>query len=309
MLWPLQRDCDTFYGNPRGANGAQSAAWAAANLTYITAPFQLYFDGKPVARIRIHKKCADSLRRVFERIWEAAGRSQAVVDEWGASKYAGSVVHRNKRKGGTLSMHAYGCAIDLDPARNGMGNTRPNFGRGAARAVVEAFESEGWTWGGNWEGRNCDGMHFQAAYTQTVAKSMLRAAGSRTIAATSQVKSNAGMLTGALAFASTTAAQINDLHGQVGAIQDAIENGQNLITVLSDHWKAALLIMSLAVAAYNLWRIFHGASEAEQARIDDAQAGTPGDQVLYDNPVPGDPEEGFEYDWSAFEDHESGEEH
>jgi hypothetical protein len=164
----MQRDCDAFYGNPRGAAGRASGSWEAGNITRVVPPFVMRYDGNPVRAIAMHRKCAGSFMRVLNRIWEAAGQDQATVDAWGASTFAGSYVFRAKRGGGTLSMHAYGCAIDLDPARNGFHDVTPNFGIGSQLAVVRAFEAEGWEWGGRWKGRSCDGMHFQAARTSPV---------------------------------------------------------------------------------------------------------------------------------------------
>jgi hypothetical protein len=166
MNWPLQRDCDKFYGNPRGSGSSASRSWEVGCLTRVKPPFAMYYDGRPVSYILMNRKCADSFRRVLNKIWIAAGKDQRTVDKWGASTYAGSYVYRKKRGGSTLSMHSYGCAIDLDPARNGFRNPHPHFGRGDAFKVVEAFESEGWEWGGRWAGRSSDGMHFQAAWTR-----------------------------------------------------------------------------------------------------------------------------------------------
>jgi hypothetical protein len=72
-------------------------------------------------------------------------------------------------------MHAYGLAIDLNPIENpytGCGRTRikesvPYLDRSKRRrgmvtpAVVEAFRSVGWGWGGDWTGTK-DYMHFSA---------------------------------------------------------------------------------------------------------------------------------------------------
>jgi hypothetical protein len=75
---------------------------------------------------------------------------------------------------GRWSNHAYGHAIDLNPVENpyvGCGATRD---RASARyidrsrlrkgmvtpAVVSAFRSIGWGWGGSWTGRTKDYMHF-----------------------------------------------------------------------------------------------------------------------------------------------------
>jgi hypothetical protein len=160
--WPQQKDCDRFYGNPRGLNGGPSAKWEAANLVSIKPPYRMTYAGKPISGIRVHKKCAESLKNVLDRIWEAAGQDQATVDRWGASIYGGAYNYRLMRGGNSLSMHSWGCAIDLDPARNGLGDQTPHFAN--VPEVLEAFAAEGWEWGGDWSRR--DGMHWQAAWTR-----------------------------------------------------------------------------------------------------------------------------------------------
>ena len=74
------------------------------------------------------------------------------------------------------SEHAYGEAVDLNPIENpyvGCGQTRqkaslPYVKRSPLRpgmvtpAVVQAFRSIGWGWGGNWTGSTRDYMHFSA---------------------------------------------------------------------------------------------------------------------------------------------------
>jgi hypothetical protein len=75
---------------------------------------------------------------------------------------------------GRWSNHAYGLAIDLNPVENpyvGCGATRdrrsrPYLNRSRLRkgmvtpAVVRAFASIGWGWGGSWSGETKDYMHF-----------------------------------------------------------------------------------------------------------------------------------------------------
>jgi hypothetical protein len=72
------------------------------------------------------------------------------------------------------SMHAYGEAVDLDPRENpyvGCGMTRDKTARAyrnrswrrpgmVTPAVLHAFESIGWGWGGSWVGSTKDYMHF-----------------------------------------------------------------------------------------------------------------------------------------------------
>jgi len=78
---------------------------------------------------------------------------------------------------GNWSNHAYGLAVDLNPIENpyvGCGKTRkraslPYLNRSRHRpgmvtpAVVRAFASIGWGWGGSWSGPTKDYMHFSAS--------------------------------------------------------------------------------------------------------------------------------------------------
>lgn len=108
---------------------------------------------------RVHTKCAQSLSTVFERIWAASGNSQQKINEWGMNLYAGGFNFRVMRGGTALSMHSWGCAVDFDSARNAFGSRAPRFAD--IPAVLNAFDDEGWTWGGRWH--TPDGMHWQAA--------------------------------------------------------------------------------------------------------------------------------------------------
>ena len=78
---------------------------------------------------------------------------------------------------GHWSEHAYGEAVDINPVENpyvGCGMTRDKaalsyLDRSRVRrgmvttAVVEAFASVGWGWGGSWSGSTKDYMHFSAS--------------------------------------------------------------------------------------------------------------------------------------------------
>jgi hypothetical protein len=152
-IWPLQSRCDAFYGNPRGKNGHASDKWKAANLVAIKPPFKMRYAGQPVTALTIHRKCAESLSRVLAAVWLASGKNQAVIDSWGVSTFGGTYNYRLKRNSNTLSMHAYGCAIDLDPEHKPMGQGKSRF----AKEVVKAFTDEGWV------NLPRDPMHFQAA--------------------------------------------------------------------------------------------------------------------------------------------------
>ena len=152
--WPKQSAADAFYGNPRGSNGKASLLWKAQNLTQVTVPFAMHFVGTPVKRITIHRKCAESLLAVLQEIWKASGQDQKKIDAWGVSEFGGSFNFRLMRGSHHLSMHSYGCAIDLAPQRFPMGRTSPTF----YGEVLKAFANEGWV------NLPRDPMHFQAAH-------------------------------------------------------------------------------------------------------------------------------------------------
>lgn len=163
QFWPLQSEIDAFYGNPRGLGDEVNPRWEADNIVRIRAPWTMTFEGAPISSIRVHKRCAEAFQRAFGRIWDAAGRDQATVIAWGASIYSGAFLYRTMHGSSRLSMHSWGCAIDLDPDRNAHHDLKPRFGRPPQSAVVAAFEAEGAVWGGRWAGRSRDGMHFQFA--------------------------------------------------------------------------------------------------------------------------------------------------
>ena len=151
--WPIQAQADIFYGNPRGPSGKASLKWEKLNLVTIKPPFKMYFAGNEVKNFKIHHKCAPSLLRVLQAIWQSSGQDQAKVDTWGVSIFGGSYNFRLMRGSNHLSMHAYGCAIDLAPERFPMGESAPQF----CDEVCGAFAAEGWV------NLPKDRMHFQAA--------------------------------------------------------------------------------------------------------------------------------------------------
>lgn len=162
--WPNQRDVATFYGNPDpDGNGQPDRAWEDANLTRITPPWQmvLAWDPKTIVKtITIHKKCAPSLATVLLMIWEHYGRDQAAIQLARLNLFGGSYNFRLMRGSPKLSMHSYGCAIDLDPDNNRFGRIWKDKAGMIPKPAIEAFQQEGWTWGGAWA--YPDSMHMQS---------------------------------------------------------------------------------------------------------------------------------------------------
>lgn len=160
--WPTQAEVlsnRSVYGDPRGRDRTRmSPAWEAANIVYIAPPFRMTYAGQKVPRIRVHRHCAASLSQVLQNLSDAAGGKQDTLDQWGVSIFGGCVMYRLMRGGSSLSIHSYGAAIDLDPARNGLGDATPRFAN--FPEVQKAFAKEDWRWGGHWS--RPDGMHWQA---------------------------------------------------------------------------------------------------------------------------------------------------
>ncbi|ABE63159.1 conserved hypothetical protein [Nitrobacter hamburgensis X14] len=149
--WPKDNQADllAFYGTPGPDVERQ--------LVNVVPPFQMYYDGKPVARIRFHRKAAAALTAALNDIWEHYGSDQRKIDALGISKYAGAYNPRKVRGSATKwSNHAYGAAIDLNAEENGFGK-----GHGTMpQPVIDAFKRQGARWGGDYRGRT-DPMHFE----------------------------------------------------------------------------------------------------------------------------------------------------
>jgi hypothetical protein len=155
IIWPLQRDCPQFYGDPNAKN------WLHENTTDVSCPWPLLLEGKPVGHILIHKKCAESLVRVLGAVWDATGRDVAKIKELRYDQYDGSYNFRPMRGGHSLSMHAYAAAIDWDAADNAQ-HTQKHLFQSDSLLIVK-FKEEGWSWGGDWSAGSVDAMHVQAA--------------------------------------------------------------------------------------------------------------------------------------------------
>lgn len=167
METPTQRNCDTFYGNPRGQGGSVvSQKWYRENIVFVPAPWPMKMGDIKITRIAFHKKAVPGLVAAFDEIKATMTKEEIVAA--GLDQFSGSFNYRPMRGGKALSMHAYGCAIDFDAANNGLGDRTPKLAKHPK--VIKAFLKAGAIWGGDWDGdgdtldeRRCDGMHFQFA--------------------------------------------------------------------------------------------------------------------------------------------------
>jgi hypothetical protein len=102
-----------------------------------------------ISRCTVHKMIAPIVEQVFKEIHESG--------YWNELKdFGGGYFVRKKRGSDKWSMHSWGIALDFNVQDNLMGQV-PTMNP----KIVEIFEKHGFTWGGRWAGKNCDGMHFE----------------------------------------------------------------------------------------------------------------------------------------------------
>ncbi|MGH2971833.1 MAG: M15 family metallopeptidase [Gaiellaceae bacterium] len=118
-----------------------------------------------------HMKLSDAYGPVS--VWP---KDLDVTYSFSCRQAASSPCNKGKATTGSWSMHAYGDAIDVDPIENpyvGCGQTRDKVSVSFMKrtplrkgmvtpAVIDAFHSVGWGWGGSWYGSTKDYMHFSS---------------------------------------------------------------------------------------------------------------------------------------------------
>jgi hypothetical protein len=156
MALPKQSECLKLFGNPF------APGWAGKNIIRVTPPFAIAMGDIHVPSIQINKIAAASLGRVLDAIATACEHDPKKIAAAHADHFSGSFVLRQMRGLKTISMHAYGLAIDFDAPNNGLGAKGGKTFFTPDSILVKAFKAEGWIWGGDWTGRR-DAMHVQYA--------------------------------------------------------------------------------------------------------------------------------------------------
>ncbi len=126
--------------------------WADEHLATIPLAFPIALSWDPsrrVTRITCNKHLESVFSDCFQLI-ENSGLQQEITS------FGGCFCFRPQRLGTKLSTHAWGIAIDLNPESNAQG-TAGNMHPG----IVSIFRNAGFTWGGDWDGKSRDPMHFQ----------------------------------------------------------------------------------------------------------------------------------------------------
>ena len=165
MLWPHEDDAslNAFYGNPMGPHGPGDPHWEAENLVLWTPPYPLFFSNaakSPLKSLRVHKKCKDVFDAAYLDVLKKLGLKY--IQDHHLDISGGTYVPRLMRGSGSrLSVHTWGCAVDMDPARNPWPGQWKNDGKHIDHNFAEILISHGFDWRGD-NGDN-DPMHFQLA--------------------------------------------------------------------------------------------------------------------------------------------------
>lgn len=129
----------------RGAGGriAVDPAWEAEYIVTTDVPI--------LGEVRCHRLLIPQLTAALQHLVD-----EGLAPLLDPGDYGGCYVprHIDWNHDASLSMHAWGVALDVNVATNGLGAVPQIDPR-----VVEAFTSRGFTWGGDW--KRPDGMHFE----------------------------------------------------------------------------------------------------------------------------------------------------
>lgn len=152
--WPSQAEV-------RSGKSIFGKAGDESNLVDVYPAYQMYYEGKPISRIRCHRKIAEDVRQVFEEVLRHYGLKR--IHELGLDKYSGCYNNRSTVSGKSKSMHAWGIALDFAAETNA-------YSMKEGKATLSKPECEEW-WR-IWERhgavslgrqRNYDWMHVQFA--------------------------------------------------------------------------------------------------------------------------------------------------
>jgi D-alanyl-D-alanine carboxypeptidase len=133
-------------------SGTLSSEWQSREMSYVLLPFQIplsWATDTLVSRMRCHRLLVPTFESLFRKIVQGGLRGKV-------TSFGGCFQYRAQRTGTKLSTHSWGIAIDLNTVENEQG-TDGDMDPG----LVEVFRSEGFKWGGDWEGKSKDPMHFQ----------------------------------------------------------------------------------------------------------------------------------------------------
>ena len=131
-------------------------------LTTILLPYpmKLAWDlDTKVSKMRCHKLAAEAFLNVFNDLLAEYGMKE--IERLGIDLFGGCFNYRKMKGGTSWSTHAWGIAVDLDPARNKLKETAKTarFARPEYQPMIDIFYRHGFISLGI--EKNYDWMHFQ----------------------------------------------------------------------------------------------------------------------------------------------------
>jgi hypothetical protein len=149
------KQIDAKFGQP-----GDTANFVLIDLPY---PMRIAWDTKvTVKRMQCHELAADPFKKVFADLLAHYGLTE--LQRLGIDLFGGCVNVRTMRGSKTKwSRHAWGIAIDLDPARNGLKTKKPfaQFSKPEYQAMIDIFSKHGFI--GYGPAKDYDWMHFELA--------------------------------------------------------------------------------------------------------------------------------------------------
>lgn len=114
LEWPTQAEVRT-------GRSIFGKAGDESNLALVSPAYPLYFEGRLVKCIRVHKLIAEHVQAAFREVLEVYGLKK--IKELGLDQYDGSFNYRKTASGKSISLHAWGVAIDFAAAKNAYSQT------------------------------------------------------------------------------------------------------------------------------------------------------------------------------------------
>lgn len=152
--WPTQAQV-------RAGTSVFGKAGCESNLVNITPPYPLYYCGKQVKTIRVHKLIAEPVKNALADILAYYGLER--IKALGLDQYSGSYNYRKSTGSSSMSMHAWGIALDFAAEKNTYSMKRPQAS--LSKPECEQFWKIWESYGAVSLGRelNYDWMHLQFA--------------------------------------------------------------------------------------------------------------------------------------------------
>lgn len=153
--FPVQHDVQKLFGKPGGPQ-------CTAGKVSLPFPFRLAWDtDTEIYRFSCHEEVAWAFELLFTRAYEHYGEVE--MSNLGLDLFGGCYNFRAMRGGRRMSMHSWGIAIDLDPAKN-----RLKWNHNKAQFASEEYDefhriAEDLGLVNLGRARDFDWMHWQAA--------------------------------------------------------------------------------------------------------------------------------------------------